>query len=37
MTAIENIALMTFLMLLGAGVFFAVLAGLVYYLETMDD
>jgi hypothetical protein len=37
MAALENIALMTFLMLVGAGVFFAVLAGLVYFLETMDD
>jgi Na+-transporting methylmalonyl-CoA/oxaloacetate decarboxylase gamma subunit len=37
MAALENIALMTFLMLVGAGVVFAVLAGLVYFLETMDD
>jgi hypothetical protein len=37
MATVENVALMTFLMLVGAGVLFAVLAGLVYFLETMDD
>ena len=37
MATIENIALMTFLMLVGVGVTFAVLAGLVYFLETLDD
>ena len=37
MAALENIALMTFLMLVGVGITFAVLAGLVYFLETMDD
>jgi hypothetical protein len=37
MAAIENVALMTFLMLVGVGFTLAVLAGLVYFLETMDD
>jgi Na+-transporting methylmalonyl-CoA/oxaloacetate decarboxylase gamma subunit len=37
MATVENILLITFLMLVGAGVTFAVLAGLVYFLETMDD
>lgn len=37
MATIENIALITFLLLLGAGVTFAVIAGLIYFLETMDD
>lgn len=37
MATIENIALMAFLMLIGAGVAFAALAGLLYFLETMDD
>ena len=37
MATVENILLITFLMLMGTGVTFAVLAGLVYFLETMDD
>lgn len=37
MATIENIALITFLLLVGAGVTFAALAGLLYFLETMDD
>jgi hypothetical protein len=37
MATIENIAVITFLLLVGVGVTFAVLAGLVYFLETMDD
>ena len=37
MESIENIAVITFLLLIGAGITFAVLAGLVYFLETMDD
>lgn len=37
MATIENIALITFLLLMGAGIAFAVIAGLIYFLETMDD
>ena len=37
MATVENIALMTFLLLVGAGVTFAALAGLLYFLEAMDD
>ncbi len=34
---IENIALMVCLMLLGAGLTWALLAGFVYFLEIMND
>lgn len=34
---IENIALMVCLMLLGVGVTWALLIGLIYYLEWMND
>jgi hypothetical protein len=34
---IENVALMVCLMLLGAGVTWALLAGFIYYLEWMND
>lgn len=34
---IENIALMVCLMLLGAGVTWALLVGLIYFLEIMND
>jgi hypothetical protein len=37
MEALENITLITFLLLVGAGVTFAALAGLLYFLEAMDD
>jgi len=37
MATLENIAIITFLLLMGAGITFAVLAGLIYFLETMDD
>jgi hypothetical protein len=37
MATIENVSIIVFLLLLGAGITFAVLAGLVYFLETMDD
>jgi len=35
--AIENIALMSILMLLGVGVTIAVLCGFVYFLEIQND
>jgi uncharacterized membrane protein len=34
---VENVAIITFLLLVGVGVTFAVLAALVYFLETLDD
>ena len=34
---IENVLLMAVLMALGVGVTWAVLAGLIYYMEVMDD
>lgn len=34
---LENIALMVCLMLLGAGVAWALLIGLIYFLEIMND
>ena len=37
MDAIENIALMVLLMVLGIGVTWAMLAGFVYYLEIQND
>jgi hypothetical protein len=37
MATIENIAIITFLLLMGAGITLAVLAGFIYFLETMDD
>ena len=37
MDAVENIALIVVLMLLGVGVMWALLAGFVYYLENFDD
>ena len=37
MEAIENIALIVALLLAGVGVTWAVLAGLIYFLEMADD
>ena len=37
MATVENIAVITFLLLMGAGITLAALAGLIYFLETMDD
>jgi hypothetical protein len=37
MDAIENIALIVLLMLTGASVALAVIAGLIYFLEVQDD
>jgi len=37
MEMIENVLLMAVLMALGVGVTWAVLAGLIYYMEVMDD
>jgi hypothetical protein len=37
MEAIENIALIVVLLLAGVGVTWAVLAGLIYFLEMADD
>jgi hypothetical protein len=37
MDAVENILLMAVLMLAGVGATFAVLAGLVYFLEIQND
>jgi hypothetical protein len=37
MATVENIAVITFLLLVGAGITLAALAGLIYFLETMDD
>ena len=37
MATIENIAVITFLLLVGAGITLAAIAGLIYFLETMDD
>ena len=37
MEAVENIALMVFLMALGVGVVWAVLAGFVYWMEVQGD
>lgn len=37
MEAVENIALMVALMVLGVGLTWAVLAGFVYYLEFQND
>jgi hypothetical protein len=37
MTAIENIALMATLMALGVGVTWAVVVGLIYFFEVLDD
>lgn len=37
MAAVENIALMALLMLAGVAVTWAVLVGLIYFLEMQDD
>lgn len=37
MAALENIALMVLLMVIGASIAVSVLIGFLYYLETMDD
>jgi hypothetical protein len=37
MAALENIALIVALLLLGVGATWAVLAGLIYFLEIQDD
>ncbi len=37
MTALENIALMAVLMMLGVGVTIAMLLGFVYWLEIQDE
>lgn len=37
MEALENIALMSALMLAGAGITVAVLCGFIYWLETQND
>lgn len=37
MATVENIAVITFLLLMGVGITLAVLAGLIYFLETLDD
>jgi hypothetical protein len=37
MATIENIALIVLLLMLGASVPWAALAGLIYFMETMDD
>ena len=37
MAAIENIALMTLLMALGASITVALLLGFIYYLEAQND
>jgi len=37
MGTIENIALMTFLLLLGAGITVAILIGFIYMIEVMDE
>lgn len=37
MEAIENIALIVTLMLLGVGIVWALLAGFVYFMEVLND